>query len=64
MTHGVNGKLVNPNEVDAMAEEIIFYLLDAEIALQIAMSARKDVEESYNKEININKWCAIIDKIR
>jgi len=58
-----NGKLVAPNDVDAMAKEITAYLDDNNKANQVAINARKEIEENYNEEIIINKWYKIINNI-
>ena len=63
LSHNQTAKLVKPNDVSGMASQIIDYLLNDHERIQIAINARKIVEENFSKEKIIPKWSTIIDGV-
>lgn len=50
ITNGVNGILVEPNNVDELAEKIVTLLQDEELRNKLGINARKRVVDSYSYE--------------
>jgi glycosyltransferase involved in cell wall biosynthesis len=61
--HGINGFLVEYNNIDKMAAYIIKILDDVEKAEEMGMAARKKVFDYYTDEIIIPKWERILKNV-
>ncbi|MDZ4170956.1 MAG: glycosyltransferase, partial [Methanobacteriaceae archaeon] len=61
--HGINGFLVEYNNIDQMAAYIIKVLDDVEKAEEMGIAARKKVFDHYTDEIIIPKWERILKNV-
>jgi len=52
---GVNGRLIPPSDPDRLAESVILYLSDKNIATKLSKRARKDAEELFSISVNVEK---------
>ena len=59
ITHGQNGLLSNPCDVDAMLENIQLLLDKSELVSKLSENGRVFVENTFSPEVIINQWADV-----
>ena len=63
ITHGQNGLLSNPCDVDAMLENIQLLLENSELASKLSKNGRAFVEKTFSPEVVFYQWADVYNRI-
>ena len=61
ITDGLTGVLIEPNNADALADKIIYYINNTEARIEIAANGKKLYEEKFTTSVMVNNIISIYD---
>jgi len=63
ITHGENGMLSNPGDIDAMVENLMYLMKEKEVYSSISNMGRIFVQNTFGEEIVYQQWCRVYRKL-